>query len=376
MVNRSLASGRSRRVVARWLFFAAVLLTLVGASSGQAGTGGGKADLIVKITSTPLDASTVPYSTSDEAAYVRYLIDVKNNSRATFTNVTLTDPALCVTSSTGKFSCTPDVGWGGTIVYWNGGCTPPGIPGATTVTCSLGNMAAGADIFITVIAKTPTTAPADCGTANPCPFNNTVEVSGDEQFNDKPASHVDTTPAISKLTLTHDTTSAFTSVTLPNIGAEFFTDQTLGTLNVESTDTVVPSNGASALVQLGEHVTSNLECTSIKNAIGNNRLQCLPQVSSVSSDLSPYGSCSTASVDPGCLQMTFKVLGSSIPSTFKLNKFQVVHFLDGGGTEIVPQCPAVSSVSGDCLSGAPFFDGDGNLVWKAVGPGNGGWGGA
>jgi hypothetical protein len=353
-----------------------VLLLLVGAASGNAGTGGGKADLVVTITSTPATGTAVPYSTTDEAAYVRYLIEVKNNSKSTFTNVTLTDPAMCATSSTGKLSCAPDTGWGGTIVYWNGGCTPPqGLP-ATTVTCGLGNMGAGADILITVIAQTPTTTPADCGAADPCPFNNTVEASGDEQFNDKPTSHVDTSPSMTTFTLTHDTAAAFTSVTLPNTQAEFFTDKTLGASNVESTDTLVPAKGNSALVQLGEHGTSNSECASIKQAIGNPKLQCLPQVSSVSSDLSPYSvDCPTASAVAGCLQMTFRVLASSIPSTFKLNKFQVVHFLDGGGTELVPLCPAVSAVGLDCLSGAPFFDADGNLVFTAVGPANGGWGG-
>jgi hypothetical protein len=383
LVNMSLASGRSRWVAARWLFFAAVLLTLVGASSGQAGTGGGggKADLVVSITSTPLGTpptnvnAVVPYSTS-EAVYVRYVIDVHNNSKSTFTNVTLTDPATCATSSTGKPSCTPDTGWGGTIVFWNGGCTPPqGLP-ATTVTCGLGNMGAGADIVITVIAQTPAAPSADCGGTDPCLLTNQVEASGDEQFNDKPASHVDTSPQSTSLMLTHDTTASFTSVTIPNTGAEFFTDKTLGTSNVESTDTLVPSNGVSALVRLAEHDTSNGECASIKQAIGNTKLQCLPQVSSVSSDLSPYSvACPTASAVAGCLQMTFRVLASSIPSTFKLNKFQVVHFLDAGGTELVPLCPAVATISGDCLSAAPVFDADGNLVFTAVGPGNGGWGG-
>jgi hypothetical protein len=370
----SLASDRLRKVVGRWVFVASVLLMLAGAAGGQAGTGGGKADLTVTITSTPVDASTVPYSTSGEAAYVRYLIEVKNNAKSTFTNVTLIDPALC-TSSAGKLSCTPNTGWGGTIVYWNGGCTPPeGLP-VTTVTCSLGNMTAAADILITVIAKTPT-KPFDCGAAVPCHLVNKVEVSGDEQFNDKPPSHVDTTPAVSDLTLTDDITAAFTSVTIPSTGAEFFTDRTLGASNVESTDTVVPSNGVSALVRLAENNTSPSECASIKQAIGNTKLACLPQISSVSSDLSPYSvGCPTASAVVGCLQMTFRVLASSIPSTFKLNKFQVVHFLDGGGTEIVPLCPAVSSVGLDCLSGAPVFDADGNLVFTAVGPANGGWGG-
>jgi len=345
---------------------AAVALFAAG-SSGAAG--GGKADLAVTMTSTPVTGTAVPYSTSAETAYVKYVIVVQNNSKATFTGVTMNDPATCGTGANGKFSCVPDSGWGGTIVSVNGpNCTLS--TDSSTVSCAIGNMTALQTVTITLFASTPSAPPADCGTAATCHLINVAEASGDEQFNDKPASHVDTNSATSDLPLTNDTTAAFTSVTLPNTAADFFTDPTLGTTNVESTEASIPSNAANALVNLAETNTTASQCSAIRQAIGNTKLACLPQVATVSSTLSPYTGCATDQ----CLRMTFKVFGASIPDGFKLNKFQVVH-TTADGSEIVPACPTVAA-SGDCLSASPAFDASGNLVWVATGPANGGWGGA
>jgi hypothetical protein len=364
-VKRILRLARPGALLA--VLVVAVIALFAAGSSGAAGSG--KADLSVTMTSTPVTFGVVPYSTAAETAYVKYVIVLKNNSKATFTSVKVTDPATCATSASGKFSCVPDTGWGGTIVLVDGpNCTIS--TDSSTVSCAVGNMAALQTVTITLYASTPTAAPADCGTATTCHLINVAEAAGDEQFNDKPTSHVDTSSATSDLTLTSDTTSAFTSVTLPNTTADFFTDPALTTTNVESTEASIPSAAANALVNLAETNTTASQCSAIKQAIGNTKLACLPQVATVVSTLSPYTGCATDQ----CLQMTFKVFGASIPDGFKLNKFQVVH-TTADGSEVVPACPAVAA-SGDCLSGSPAFDASGNLIWVAVGPANGGWGGA
>jgi hypothetical protein len=371
-VERILRSARPGALVA---LVAVALVALSTAGSGGA-AGGGRADLTVTLTSTPVTGTTVPYSSDAETAYVKYVIVVKNNSRATFTGVTLTDPALCGTGANGKFSCVPDIGWGGKIVVIDAqGSNCTASSDSTTVSCAIGNMVAGQTNTITLYASTPTAPPADCGTATTCDLVNIAEAAGDEQFNDKPTSHIDTSSATSDLPLTNDTSSAFTSVTVPNTQADFFTDRTLGNGNKESTSTLVPGNAASALVALSEHGTTTPECNSILTAIGNKKLNCLPEISVVTSGLSPYSaSCPTATASDGCLQMTVTIYGPSIPIGFKLNKFQVVH-ITADGPEVVPLCPNTAP-SGDCLSSAPAFDSSGNLVFVVVGPANGGWGGA
>jgi hypothetical protein len=372
-VKRILRSARPGALVAL-LVVAAIALFAAG-SSGAAG--GGKADLQVTLTSTPVTGTTVPYSTSAETAYVKYVITVVNNSKAKFTGVTMTDPATCGTGANGKFSCAPDTGWGGKIVVIDAPTSNCALSSdSTTVSCAIGNMVAGQTNTITLYASTPTAPPADCGTAATCDLINVAEAAGDEQFNDKPASHIDTSSATSDLPLTSDTTSAFTSVTLPNASANFFTDRTLGKNNVESSAASLPSAATNALVTLTEKNTTASQCSAIKAAINNTKLGCLPQVASVTSTLSPYTCPTPSASDTACLQMTFTVLGKSLPNGFKVDDFQVVHLVSDTQSEVVPLCPTLAILSQDCLSTPPGLDGSGNLVFTAVGPANGGWGGA
>jgi uncharacterized repeat protein (TIGR01451 family) len=373
-VRINLAAGRSRQIGIQLAALIAVVVALVGAAAGNAGNGTGQPDMSVTIASAPAASgatncpadlttcATVPYSTDAQPTFVRYTITIKNNSRSTFTNVILKDPVTCTTTSTGSESCTLNDSWGGTIVDQSG-CTPaPSLP-ASSVTCSnLGTLQAGDSAVVVLVAQMPQ-APTGC---SPCLslLENRAAASGDERFKDKPASHVDTKSAVNDLALTADTTDALASATRFNTQSTFQTNPNLSSVNTESTQAVIPAAATSALVSLRERAIKASECQTA------GLKKCLPQVSEINDELSPYTDC----VGAGCLQMTFTVLASSLPSGFQLSKFQVFH-ITPSGTEIVPQCPAVSSLSGDCLSGAPFFDGSGNLVYTAAGPANGGWGG-
>jgi uncharacterized protein DUF11 len=377
-VRINLAAGRSRQIGIQVAALVAVVVALVGAAAGNAGNGTGLPDLSVTIASAPAASgavtcpadlttcATVPYSTDAQPTFVRYTITIKNNSRSTFTNVTMTDPVTCTPTSTGSQSCTPNTGWGGTIVDQSG-CTPaPSLPAATVTCGDLGTLQSGASAVVVLIAQTPQ-ASAGCISPSPCLslLENRAAASGDERFKDKPASHVDTESAVNDLALTTDTTDGFASATRFNTPATFQTNPNLSSGNSESTKAVIPAAATSALVSLRERAIKASECQTA------GLKKCLPQVSEVNDELSPYTGCV---VDVGCLRMTFTVLASSLPSGFQLSKFQVFH-ITPSGTEIVPNCSNGVSTSGDCLSGAPFFDADGNLVFTAVGPANGGWGG-
>jgi hypothetical protein len=363
----SLASGRLRQVVLRFLALTTVGGALVLGAAGLAGAGSPAFDT-TSLSAVP-GGVAVPYSTPDTPTYVQYEVKYVRSASDTsaLTHTTLSEP---VTQDANNNPVTADFPVGSQIVT----SLTTGCPSVTYrdsnrgLTCDFGTLRQGAAIDLTIVVQTPPSggATAIVDKAVLIFKEGTNDSQPQSSFTDSVFTNEITTP------LTTDTRNAFNTFTLPSTSGSgnFLTSASAGIGNYQQS--AVSWSGVSGfpggrlqLQECGGPKGDSPQCdVGTPNPCG--AVPCVTQTSIV---VVP-GSGSVFGQSPLTITLTF--FASELPAKFNLSQFVIYH--DGLP---VSSCKAKiqTDTSGDCISSLVQSKTTGDVTAVMVGPANGGWGG-